>query len=101
MFRSARSRSHAEPEPWRISLSSESPKKFFRAIEEAFVQRSVFVAAESGKFFELLALLAVQAARHFDQQTREEIAAIAAVDVDNAFAAQLEDLTALGSRRAP
>jgi hypothetical protein len=42
------------------------PKKFFCAIEEAFAERSVFVAAESGKFFELLALLAVQTARHLD-----------------------------------
>lgn len=42
------------------------PKEFLRAIEEALAERSVFVAAESGKFFEFLALLAVQTARHLD-----------------------------------
>ena len=74
-------------------------EKFFRAIEEALVQRRIFFAAKSGEFFELLALLAVQARRHFDEQTREEIAAVAAVDVDDAFAAQLENLAALRSGR--
>ena len=66
------------------------PEKFFRAFEETFAQRRVFFAAESGELFELLALLAVQSRRHFDQQTREQIAALARVDVNNAFAAQLE-----------
>src|SRR5437870_9028351 len=36
------------------------PEKLSRAIEEAFAERSVFVTAEGGKFFELLPLLAVQ-----------------------------------------
>ena len=65
------------------------------------MERSVFVAAEGGEFFELLALLAVQTARHLDQKPREKIAPVASVDVDNAFAAQLEDLAALRSRPAP
>ena len=45
---------------------AKSAEKFLGAIEETFVERRVFIAAKSGEFFELLALLIVQTARHLD-----------------------------------
>ena len=63
------------------------------------MQRRVFVAAKRGEFFELLALFAVQPGRHFNDEPREQIAPIACVDIYDPFAAQLEDLAALSSRR--
>ena len=74
-------------------------KEFFGAIEKAFVQRRVFFAAQGGKFFEFLALFAVQSRRDFHQHPREQIAALAAVDVADPFAAQFEHLAALRSGR--
>ena len=43
-------------------------------------------------------MLTVQTAWHFDEEAGEEVAAITRVDVGDAFAAQLEHLTALSSR---
>src|SRR5688500_5329957 len=76
---------------------SNSPKKFSSAIEEAFVERRVFFSAKSREFLQLLALLAVQTRRHFNEESRQQIAAITSIDVHDAFAPQLEDLAALSS----
>ena len=38
---------------------SKSAEKFFRAVEEAFVERGVFFAAQRGELFQFLALLGV------------------------------------------
>ena len=53
-------------------------------------------AANSSSFWRCSAF---RSARHFDEQPREEIAALAAVHVDHAFAAQLEALAALRAGR--
>src|SRR4029434_3618715 len=65
------------------------------AFEEALVQRGIVCAAEGREFLQLLALLVVQAARHFHEKPREEVAPLAAVNVDHPFTAQSEGLSAL------
>jgi hypothetical protein len=60
-----------------------SAEKLLGAIEEAFVQGRIFLAAKGGKFFEFETLLAVQMCRHLNEQTREQITAAAPVDIDN------------------
>src|SRR5688572_12798454 len=76
---------------------SNSPKKFPGAVEEAFVERRVFFSAESREFLQLLALLAVQTRGHFNEEPREQVAAITSIHVHDAFAPELEDLAALSS----
>src|SRR5688572_12759758 len=74
-----------------------SAKKFPGTVEEAFVERRVFFSAKSREFLELLALLAVQARRNFNEEPREQVAAITSIHVHDAFAPELEDLAALSS----
>src|SRR5262249_15544856 len=69
--------------PERSSLT----KEFLRAFEEALVQRCVVFTAESSELFQLLALFAVEVTRHFDQDARIKIAAVATVNMNYAFAA--------------
>ena len=71
----------------------------FARSKKLLCKRSVFFAAELGEFLQLLALLAVELRRHFHDHAREQIAALAAVHVDDAFVAQFEELTALRSGR--
>jgi hypothetical protein len=84
---------HLKPGP-----SNLSAEKFLGAIEETFVQRTVFFSAQGGEFFQLLALLPVETSRDFHEQAREKIAAIARVNVYNAFSAEFKDLSTLGPR---
>ena len=62
-------------------------KPLFGLLEEALVQGRVFVAAEVGKFFELLALLAAEFAGDFHQHPHHQVAPLAGVEGGNAFAA--------------
>ena len=63
------------------------------------MKRCVIFPTESGEFLQFLPLLAVQVARHFDEQARVEIAAFATVNVRDAFAAQTKALPALRAGR--
>src|ERR1700719_4084036 len=75
------------------------PEEFPGAFEETFAQWRVFFAAKRGELLDLLALLAVQSRRHFDKQTREQITALAPVDVHDSFPAKFKQLPALRAGR--
>src|SRR6266446_4552867 len=79
--------------------TSNIPEEFPGAFEETFAQWCVFFAAERGELLDFVALLAVQSRRHFDKQTREQITALAPVDVHDSFPAQFKQLPALCARR--
>src|ERR1700686_571653 len=74
---------------------SNIPEEFPGAFEETFAQWRVFFTAQRRELLDLLALLAVQSRRHFDKQTREQITALAPVDVHDSFPAKFKQLPAL------
>ena len=63
------------------------------------MKRCVIFPTKSGEFLQFLALLAVQVARHFNEQPRVEIAAFATVNVHNALPVQTKALPALRTGR--
>src|SRR2546423_5431314 len=70
-------------------------EKFLRAFEKALAQGRVFIAAKRREFLKLTTLLRVQARRHLDNQTREQIAAAPPINICNSFAAHFKHLPAL------
>src|SRR3984893_531094 len=83
----------------RRNQTSNIPEEFPGAFKETFTQWRVFFAAERGELLDLLPLLAVQSRRHFDKQTREQITALAPVDVHDSFPAKFKQLAALRAGR--
>jgi hypothetical protein len=70
-------------------------KEFLRAVEEAFSEWRVFFATQIGKLLQFGTLLSVETRRHFHHDTYEEIAVLAPVHVNYAFASELKHLPAL------
>jgi len=74
-------------------------KEFLGAFEETLVQRRVLFATEIGKFLQFLSLLRIQLGGDFDDYADHQIPMAAAINIDEAFTAKLEHLTALRSGR--
>src|SRR5262245_36453931 len=70
-------------------------KELLRAVEETFAHWSVFLSTKRGELFELMALLWIQARRHLHDQPRKQIAVATAIHICDAFATELEHLSAL------
>jgi hypothetical protein len=72
-----------------------SVKEFFRALKKTFSERRVFFSAQIGKLLQFRALRSVEMRRHFHHEAEEEVAVLAPVHVNYAFAAELKHLPAL------
>src|SRR5260370_23906147 len=81
------------------TTASDVSKEFFRAFEKTFSKRRVLFAAQFGELLQFRTLLDIETNRHFNHDAHEQVATFAAVDMNDAFAANFKDLTALRASR--
>ena len=70
-------------------------EEFSGPVEERFVQRRIFLAAQAGKLLQFFPLLGVQTGWHFHDHAGQQVAPFAPVHVDDSLSPQLEGLAAL------
>src|ERR1700747_3290412 len=66
---------------------SDVSEKPLCALKEAFAHRRVFLTAGVRELLQFLPLLGIEARRDFDDQSREQIPVLPAIDVNNSLTA--------------
>src|SRR6267378_5942751 len=78
------------------TTASDVSKEFLRPLKKTFSERRVFFTAQIGKLLQFRALFGVETRRDFHHDANKEIAVLATVHMNDAFAAKLKHLPALG-----